>query len=140
MARIVKDVCEAMWSVMVQEYMPFPEHHHRKRIVGDFNRLWNLPICLGAIDGKHVAIQAPSSTGSMYYKYKGNFSIVLLAVVDARYLFRMVDGGAYGKSSDGGTLSASEFGKALNQGMHRYHVQKTSSKCHMYLWVMRLFL
>uniref|UniRef100_A0A672R0C1 Zgc:194221 n=1 Tax=Sinocyclocheilus grahami TaxID=75366 RepID=A0A672R0C1_SINGR len=65
---------------------------------------------------RHVAIQAPSSTGSMYYNYKGSFSIVLLAVVDARYLFRIVDVGAYGKSSDGGTLYASDFGKALHQG------------------------
>uniref|UniRef100_A0A671RVC8 Zgc:194221 n=1 Tax=Sinocyclocheilus anshuiensis TaxID=1608454 RepID=A0A671RVC8_9TELE len=115
-ARIVKDVCEAIWSGMVQEYMPFPEQHHWKKIAEDFHRLWNFPNCLGAIDGKHVAIQAPSSTGSMYYNYKGSFSIVLLAVVDARYLFRMVDVGAYGKSSDGGTLCASDFGKALHQG------------------------
>uniref|UniRef100_A0A8C1ML89 DDE Tnp4 domain-containing protein n=1 Tax=Cyprinus carpio TaxID=7962 RepID=A0A8C1ML89_CYPCA len=58
MARTVKDVCEAVWSGMVQEYMPLPEQHW-KRIAEDFHRK-------GAIDGKHVAIQAPSSTGSMY--------------------------------------------------------------------------
>lgn len=98
---------------MVQEYMPFPEQHQWKKIAGDFHRLCYFPNCLGAID---VAIQAPSSIGSMYYNYKGSFSIILLAVVDARYLFWVVDVGAYRKSSDGGTLSASDFGQALHQG------------------------
>lgn len=34
-------------------------------------------------------------------------------MVGARYCFRMIDVGAYGKSSDGGTLSSSAFGQAL---------------------------
>lgn len=72
--------------------------------------------CLGAIDGKHITIKAPADSGSLYYNYKGQFSIVLLAVVDANYLFRMVDIGAYGKSSDGRTLPASAFGRGLKDG------------------------
>lgn len=40
---------------------------------------------------------------------------MLLAVVDAKYRFRVVDMGAYGRNSDGGTLSASAFGAALRQ-------------------------
>ena len=40
---------------------------------------------------------------------------MLLAVVDAKYRFRVVDIGAYGRNSDGGTLSVSAFGTALRQ-------------------------
>ncbi|KAH9643508.1 hypothetical protein HF086_015656, partial [Spodoptera exigua] len=41
-------------------------------------------------------------------------STVLLAVVDAKYNFLIVDVGSYGKNSDGGILQNSKFGKKLN--------------------------
>ena len=106
MARIARSVCEAIWQCMVSTYMPVPGAEDWMKIAGDYEKLADFPNCLGAIDGKHVVIQAPPSTGSQYFNYKGAFSIVLLAVVDARYRFRVVDVGAYGRSSDGGTLSS----------------------------------
>uniref|UniRef100_A0A3B3T7M1 DDE Tnp4 domain-containing protein n=1 Tax=Paramormyrops kingsleyae TaxID=1676925 RepID=A0A3B3T7M1_9TELE len=93
-AGIIKDVCEAIWDNLVEEYMPPPDREHWQEFAADFQQLWNFPNCVGA----------------------GSFSIVLLAVVDARYRFLVVDVGAYGRSSDGGTLAASTFGRALCQG------------------------
>ena len=81
MARIVKSVCEAIWQCMVSTYMPVPGAEDWRKIAGDYEKLADFPNCLGAIDGKHVVIQAPPSTGSQYFNYKGAFSIVLLAVV-----------------------------------------------------------
>ncbi|XP_062387121.1 uncharacterized protein LOC134100772 [Sardina pilchardus] len=113
-AGIVQQVCSAIWDCLLADYMPVPDTSDWRKIAMGFQKL-AFPNCLGAMDGKHVVIEAPPSSGSVYYNYKGTFSIVLLAVVDARYCFRLVDIGAYGRNSDGGTLSASAFGTALRQ-------------------------
>uniref|UniRef100_A0AAZ3SAF6 DDE Tnp4 domain-containing protein n=1 Tax=Oncorhynchus tshawytscha TaxID=74940 RepID=A0AAZ3SAF6_ONCTS len=51
-----------------------------------------------------------------FYNYKGTYSVVLLAVVDAIYCFHVVDVGAYGKGSDCGTPWDSACGQALQDG------------------------
>lgn len=114
--KIVEEVCCAIWDCLVEEFMPVPTREDWREIAEGFRRRWNFPNCLGAIDGKHVVIQAPRKSGSMFWNYKGSHSIVLLAIVDAEYCFRMVDVGGYGRNSDGGTLSNSAFGEALRDG------------------------
>ncbi|XP_059923651.1 uncharacterized protein LOC132469674 [Gadus macrocephalus] len=115
-SRIVPEVANAIWDGFVSTHMQMPKEEEWRAIAEEFEKEWDFPNCIGAIDGKHVTIRAPPCSGSMYHNYKGTFSIVLLAVVDANYCFRMVDVGAYGKGSDGGTLRASAFGKALQAG------------------------
>ena len=75
---------------------------------------WNFPNCLGALDGKHIAIKAPEHSGSMFCNYKGFFSIVLLALVDADYKFIFVDVGSNGRISDRGVLRESCLQAALD--------------------------
>jgi hypothetical protein len=58
-----------------------------------------------------VKVQAPPNSGSKFFSYKHSFSVVLLALVDARYKLTVVDTGSYGRNSDGGIFAHSKLGK-----------------------------
>ncbi|KAK4882424.1 hypothetical protein RN001_005743 [Aquatica leii] len=91
--------------------MVFPKFTEEKwrEIAFDFNRKWNFPNCIGAIYGKHIAMQAPNNAGSEFFNYKDYHSIVLLGICDANYLFTMVDISASGRQSDGGIFKNALF-------------------------------
>lgn len=78
-----------------------------------FRQRWNFPMCLGALDGKHIVIKKPLLSGSTYYNYKHTFSIQLLAVVDYDYRFLYVDVGTQGRVGDAGVFQNSELFRAL---------------------------
>jgi len=84
-----------------------------RTIAEEFSSKWNFDHCVGAIDGKHIAIVQPPHSGSVYYNYKHFNSIVLLAVVDASYRFLYVDIGSCGRMSDGGVFNRSSLAAAL---------------------------
>lgn len=65
------------------------------------------------MDGKHIHIQNPG--GSTYNNYLGYHSIILLAVVDARYRFLFVDVGANGRAGDAGVYQDSSIATALKK-------------------------
>jgi hypothetical protein len=79
-------------------------------------QLWNFPNCVGAIDGKHIIMQAPGRAGFSFFNYKKSYSIVLLVVCNATYQFTMVDIGESGRNSDGGVFANSNLGIAMNEG------------------------
>lgn len=83
------------------------------KVVLEFERKWNFQHCIGAVDGKHIVMQAPARSGSFFFNYKKTHSIVLMAVCNANYEFTVVDIGDTGRNSDGGVFGNSDMGIAL---------------------------
>jgi hypothetical protein len=57
----------------------------------------------------------PHKTRSLYYNYKGYFSVILVACADADILFTTVHIGDFGKNSDGSVFRASTLGEMLKK-------------------------
>ncbi|KAJ8911941.1 hypothetical protein NQ315_011339 [Exocentrus adspersus] len=113
---IIRETANAIWDVLSPTYLKAPSTEIEwLKIAADFYTQWNFPNCLGALDGKHIAIQAPAKSGSLYFNYKRTFSIVLLACCDVDYNFTLIDIGAYGSESDAGICRNSIFGNMLEE-------------------------
>ncbi|XP_018377830.1 PREDICTED: uncharacterized protein LOC108770655, partial [Trachymyrmex cornetzi] len=106
-SKIIAETCEQIWTILKEEIFLQPNETNWQTIAEKFNEQWNFPHCIGAIDGKHIVIQAPPNSGSCFYNYKGNHNINLLAISDAKYRFTIVDIGAPGRQGDSGVLTNS---------------------------------
>lgn len=113
MSIIIKETTEVIWNALKEE-MLMPNAEKWKSIASRFLEVWQLPNCLGAIDGKHIRIQKFPNSGSTNYNYKDFHSIVLLGCCDADGFFTMIDCGFAGRNSDGGIFRVSTLGRLLD--------------------------
>ena len=108
---IVKEVSEAVWDELCPEFMNPPYTRLEwEAIAMGFEHYWQFPHCCGVLDGKHCIIQCPPKSWSLYWNYKKSFSITLMALVDSRYKYVIVDVGAAGMEGDSNTFKNSAFG------------------------------
>ena len=115
--KVITDTCNAIVEVFLDRYIATPATTEEWTAVCEqFERKWNFPHALGAIDGKHVRIRKPRSAHSDYFNYKKFHSIILLAVADANYKFLYVNCGAKGRAGDSGIFEGSDFQIDLDGG------------------------
>ena len=113
-SKFVPEVCRAIVEEYKDEVIQCPNTPDGWRAIAEeFERKWNVPHALGAIDGKHVSIKCPPGSGSLFHNNKGFFSVVLLALVDSDYRFRWVDVGGMGHMSDAQIYNGSELKECI---------------------------
>ena len=114
---LVREVSEAIFNEYSPEVFSRPNTPDAwQAIAKHFETRWNFPHAIGALDGKHVAIRKPPKSGSLYYNYKGFFSIVMLALIDADYKFIWAEVGANGSSSDAQIFNDCELREVIENG------------------------
>ncbi|KAG7177258.1 putative nuclease HARBI1 [Homarus americanus] len=114
LSQIIPETCLAIWNTLKKDFMKFPDSEDEwKQIANEYHEKWNFPNCLGAVGGKHVAIVPPNGAGSDYFNYRGSHSLVLMAIVNAKYEFIMCDFGTNGHVPDGGVMENTAFYRRL---------------------------
>ena len=68
--KFVPEVCRAIIEVYKDEVLRCPQTEEMwKEVAAKFSSRWNYHNCLGAVDGKHIAMKKPPNAGSYYYNY-----------------------------------------------------------------------
>lgn len=133
--KIISQVCQAIYEELAAtEFMEYNEQNWIN-VSNEFFDKWNMPNCLGAIDGKHVKIKCPVGGGSLYFNYKVCLfvhvtlriskiqiglcyfqrfhSLILLGACDASCKFTFVDIGSPGADGDMNVFARSDFGSSI---------------------------
>ena len=108
-----------IWDVlMIPGYLEAPNNEYEwGEIANKFESKWSFSTFFGAIDGKHVVMQAPCRSGSFYSNNKKSHSFVLMAVVNADYEFKMIGIGDSGRQSEEGVFAARKLGFAVDNNL-----------------------
>lgn len=77
---IVQETCELLWNILAPAFLPPPNADDWRNIAMGYQRTWQLPHCLGAVDARLLNID-----------YKDEYGIILLASCDAQLNFNCVD-------------------------------------------------
>jgi len=123
-SKIIRETCEIIWRQLHPIEMAPPTTEQWLDIAAGYFEKSQFPNCVGAVDGKHIRIECPPKSGTLYYNYKNFFSIILMGICDSNYCFRVIDIGSYGKESDCNIFKQSSFGKKLYSGRVNFPCEK----------------
>ena len=115
---ILRQVCRAI-SHNFGHLIAWPVGRRLPRIAAAFQAKQWLPNCIGAIDGSHIYIAAPSNSivaADHRNRYK-SFSILLQGVVDSKCYFTSINTGPPGSLHDSAHFKRTELYRKVEEGV-----------------------
>ena len=110
-----KVVADTVWNDTVKKHFP-SSHEDFKHSMEKFGGEWQFPYAFLAVDGSHLPIKCPNGGAQamkQYFNFKGFYSIVLMALVDAEYRFIWASVGAPGNMHDSTLLQSTDLWKKI---------------------------
>ncbi|XP_066598104.1 uncharacterized protein [Prorops nasuta] len=121
---VVFNVCFALES-NIRKYMKWPHRNQLLQIEERFRAICNFPGVVGAIDGTHIPISAPTQYSNSYINRKGFHSIHLQSICDHKLRFIDVYTGMCGSVNDARVWRLSDIRELINQDSQRYFPNNT---------------
>jgi hypothetical protein len=110
----IKRTVAALLNNICKKVISWPKIEDREQIGQGFNR-YGLEHCIGAIDGCHIAIKAPSTNSIDYINRKKFHSVILQGVCDSRMFFTDCDIRWPGSVHDARVLRNSDLFHAVHE-------------------------
>lgn len=104
---IVKEIIE-IWASCAREHICWPSDTNFE--AAEFERKWNFPGVVGAVDGCHIQIKAPRDEQAAYYNRKEFHSVVLQGCCNSNMVFTHIFVGSPGRMHDACVFANSELG------------------------------
>lgn len=91
-----------MWDEYVKSAFPVTEEEFEEAMI-DMGVEWQFPFAFSALDGSHIPMRCPpggAEARKQYHNFKNFYSIILMALVDAKYRFIWTACGSPGNTHD----------------------------------------
>ena len=118
MHEILRQVCPAI-SKHFGHLIAWPVGRRLQRTVAGFQAKQGFPNCIGAIDGSHIYVSAPTNTivaADHRNRYK-SFSILLQGVVDSKCYFTSINTGPPGSLHDSAHFKSTELYRKVEEAL-----------------------
>ncbi|KAL1448135.1 hypothetical protein MTO96_044146 [Rhipicephalus appendiculatus] len=114
-----RELCEAVIHTMEARWVNMPTVSSMAEHIREFTAVLGFPQAIGALDGCHFPVSPPKENATDYRNYKGWYSMILLALVDHKYMFRYINVGSPGRCHDSYVYQRSQLAGAVQGPLFR---------------------
>ncbi|CAF2084705.1 unnamed protein product [Rotaria magnacalcarata] len=122
-SEILHDICSVLIGLFFHRLVKFPNTDLEiQETINGFSTKYGHSLCVGALDGSHIAIKPPLGQEIDYFNYKKHHSVILLATVNSDLLFTYVNIGAPGRCNDSSIYNNSTLSSLMQHPIYQNHV------------------